>query len=464
MKNLITLFIFVLSFLDVSGKSTPRKDSLLTFGHPDNFEVSYGKLTFGALPPQKSSVKANNINFSIQSVKKTDDGYIVYGSRNKDGVPKVFSAFTSDGYSFSDTKILFEVPPSLSGTPWLTSQVTLGGDSLFLMLCARGIPQMAGHFFYGYKAGQDGTNWRSIKNDYLYRGQDALKVVWNNKLGKFVNYHTSYQKYNKRFPDNLPDVRRVMHIRSSPDGLNWAPGGSFGASGPYLSVDQLILPDSLDYEDTEFYKLSVINMGEFWAGIMVKYSPKPPEIPIVSPWPHGPFLEYEWWISGDGLDWKRPFRENSALDDAAYHLAYGLTDPIQVNNELRWLAGANEIFTLDRNRMFYAYCKSNAEIITKPIKLSGAPLSLQVDFFERDKTNSSPLNQALKKGYLIAELLDDKGVVIPGFERSKCIFQTSGDKTLTLKWGDNLFPANYKQSPVQLRILFRDMRLYSLAY
>ncbi|MDX9881454.1 MAG: hypothetical protein RBS73_05270 [Prolixibacteraceae bacterium] len=315
---------------------------------------------------------------------------------------------------------------------------------------------MKGHPFHTFSGSLFGSTWHKLTDNFVYKGQDSFHMVWNKQLGKFVNYQISYQPFEKKHPDNMPKIRRVLHIRTSPDGITWTPGKSFGADGPYLPDDQLIVPDDLDYPDTEFYHLSAIELNGFWAGIMVKYVSQPAVLPNRKPWPHGPFLDYEWWISSDGITWERPFRENSGLEKTPHDLAYNLMQPIKVGDELRWVSNGL-VYQQNQRRMFYAYCRANAEVVTSLIPLSDNPLSVEVSFEAVRRQEDS----ALLQGYLMAELLDESGNVIPGFERDKCLFMPDKSTQLKLKWGDNYLPEN---SSVRLRLCFRDVRLYSVSY
>ncbi len=272
-----------------------------------------------------------------------------------------------------------------------------------------------------------------------------------------MNYQTSYQPFLKKFPDNMPKARRTLHIRTSPDGLHWTPGESFGADGPYLPDGQLITPDAGDSQETEFYHFSTIDLDEFRAGIMVKYVSQPKIVPDAPGMPHGPYLDYEWWVSPDGLTWERPFRDTSGLSSMPRPFAYDLAQPLKRGNEVRWLVG-QDIYALDRRRMFYAYSRANAEVVTPLLTLSDNPLELNLGF-DAIRRQEEP---ALRQGYLMAELLDEAGQVRNGFERDKCLLLPQEPNQLALKWADQLLPE--PGSRVSLRLCFRDVRLYSVSY
>lgn len=446
----------------LTAQHSNHNDSLLTLGNPSNIVIEFGKPSYGANSFNLGG-EAPDVRFGVHTVVPAKEGYCVYGiSRSDKGNPQVWRALTDDGYSFKQTKMLFELPPSRSGTPWLTSQLSVGRDRFILIQVAKGKFYRRGHYFYSFASQKTDSLWRPLQKEPIYQGQDALSIVWNNQLSRFVNYQTAYQILDKRYKDNISPVRRVLHIRTSEDGKTWFPGSSFGIDGPYLSQQEIIVPDSLDTEDTEFYKFNAINLGEFWAGIMVKYVAQPTEFPSLKPWPHGPFLSYEWWISSDGLNWERPFRETSNLDNAPYALAYRLHKPLQFGNELRWIAD-QKVYTMNRNRMFSIYSRANADVVTKPLQLNGKPLTLEVEFFNRNTDNSKYKN-ALTQGYIIAELVNSSGNVVKGFEREKCIIRTTDEEKIVLKWGEKHLPDSYGKDSFRLRISFRDVKLYSLSY
>ena len=446
---------------------TDGKGNLLTFGFPKNQKVNFGKISYGAEPPQCAG-DVTGMNFHITGMIPDDEGFVVYGRalayQKRRSFPKaqVWRARTKDGFVFENARMLFEIPKYDPPVHWNGGDVApLGKDQLILFICHLGKPPTKGHPYHAFAGGLDGKGWRRLNPQLVYRGQDAISMGWNSKLGKFVNYQISYQPFIKQFRDNIPKIRRVLHIRTSPDGLNWTPGESFGANGPYLPDEQLIVPDEQDAPDTEFYHFSEIDLGEFWAGTMVKYVPLPTEITRnKSMIAHRePYTSYEWWISPDGLNWERPFRENSALDEMPGSFAFNLGPPIVIGDELRWAVEGN-VYVLNRRRMFYTYCRSNAEITTRELVLSGQPISLEVGF----ATVMRHQKGLMRQGYLMAELLDEEGNVIPGFERNKCIFKPSERTRLTLKWGNQSLPEGSIGRSVRLRLHFRGVRLYSASY
>lgn len=423
--------------------------NVYTLGRPAALTVEFGRPGFGAEPPRVDP-QPDGLDFSIHEVTGGTDGYTVFGLKRGDtGLPQVWRANTRDGLKFTDAVMLFELPPTASGARWLAGDLALRERTLYLLQCECGNPATSGHPFHVFAGDTDGGNWRRLDREMAYRGQDAFTLLWNPRLGRFVNYQTSYQPFDKRYTDNMPGVRRVLHIRTSPDCLTWTPGGSFGVTGPHLPDSQLIVPDALDTPDTEFYHFSPFDLGEFWAGALVKYISQPPVVGNMDGWPHGPFLGYEWWIADDGMNWTRPFREASGMDGVHRAFPYQLTKPVVVGDELRWPLAGRGVYTLNRKRMFYVGCRANCEIRTPVLAIPQHGMSVDLAF------------EPTGRGYLLAELLDKEGRVLPGFEKEQCVVKAAAQTRLELEWNGAHSAA--PQTAAHLRLCFRDARVYSVS-
>lgn len=457
-KQTVTIIIFLVSLTCTASDSTQSK--ILTLGLPWNLTKEYGKLNFGVESFQRTDEAATGLNFTIHGTSPHGTTNLAYGlSKSADGRPEVWTAETQDGNAFSNSRKVFEIPTADTPTRWIAASVALHDNTILLLQSAYGNPPRKGHRFFAFTGMTDGTGWKRMTDSPVYKGQDALKIVWNEEKKAFVNYHISYQPFIKRNPDNLLIVRRVLHIRTSKDGLVWTPGQSFGADGPYLPTEMLITPDSLDCPDKEFYKFSVFRFGDYWAGIMVDYAAQPKIIPNRKPWPHGPFLDFEWWVSKDGFKWERPYRENSGLEKIPLKFAYNLSDPIIYGDELRWVSEGS-VFKQRRQRLFYTYSRSHSEIMTTALELTDKPINLELSFESIRRGESNPLVQ----GYVMAELVDESGNVIKGFERNNCVNTPDESTRVTLRWGNKNLPDITKNRRVSIRFIFRDCRLYSVSY
>lgn len=429
---------------------------LLTFAFPDELRVDYGKLRFGTECPQPRG-KTEGLHFRICDRAVEGDHLRVCGIRYGETrqIAEVWTATTTDGLHYADERLLYRLPPP--DREWLAGDVVLVDDGqLLAMICDCGRPPTAGHRFHVFAGGLDGTGWTHRNEAPVYRGQDAFGLVWDAENQRLINYQTTYQQWPKRYADNMGDsIRRVLHIRTSPDGLVWTPGGSFGLSGPFLPEDQLIVPDAEDPPELEFYKFRPAQLGDFWAGCMGRYVAEPPGLPRSGTLPHGPLLDAEWWVSRDGFHWQRPFRETTDLTGVPYSFAHFFHPPLPVGDEWRWVA-SNQVYALRPDRMFYVESLANAEVTTPVFTPGNGELVLNVSF------GSIRLNRQshLRQGYLMAELRTAEDVPIPGFEKEKCRFLSSADTALALAWEGQVVP----KEPLRLRLYFRDLRIYSLAY
>jgi hypothetical protein len=454
------LQIFVIIFLVPYSCQANFIENLLTLGYPGNIEnVEFGNVSYGVNSPVMDGVITGQ-HFRICDILQEGEETVVFGihQRQKHKMFEVWRANTRDSRVFTENKTLFQVPDE--DPHWLWAELAVKPpDQILLMQCQIGSPKVSGHFFHVFGGTTNGENWRKLLPDPVYYGQDAWSIVWNEQLKKFVNYQTSYQPWDKRYADNMRKARRVLHIRTSPDGKTWTPSESFGSLGPYLPPEQLVIPDKHDPPDTEFYRFSVMNLGEFWMGAMVKYISQPRAAPKFGSWPHGPFFGYEWWVSHDGLNWNRPYRDDTSLDATPWNFAYYLCQPMTDGDNLVWIINSSR-FILNRKRICYVYNRANAEIITRPFRSSGKQMMLEVDFgaMLREVAPSS------QQGYIMAELTDQRGEVIEGFESSKCLFEVSEQTSLPLKWGTQILPDKINDVPLRLRLYFRDARIYSLTH
>lgn len=429
---------------------------LMVFAFPDEVRVDYGTVRFGAERPEPRG-RTEGLRFRICDVAREGDRFRVAGFRHADNRKSVeiWTALTADGVVFTEPLLLYRLPaPQRS---WLAGDLALtGGNQALLLICEMGNPPTAGHLFHVFAGNLDGSGWEKRNQEPVYRGQDAFRLVWDERNQRLVNYQTTYQKWPKRYPDNMGDsVRRVLHIRTSPDGLVWTPGGSFGVDGPHLPEDQLIQPDELDPPETEFYKLQPVPFGDFWAGCAFRYISQPGGLPNPKGLPHGPFLDCEWWVSRDGLGWQRPFRETTDFTGIGHNLPYFLHPPIAVDNEWRFTS-SGQVHAWRPDRLFYLEAKANTEITTAPFQPTGRPLALHASFTSVRLDRQTFFQQ----GYLMAELRTADDQPIPGFEKEKCRFLPSAETVLPLAWGDQPLPAG----PLRLKLYLRDLRLYSLAH
>ena len=443
--------------LSCFAEKSARKVVMLvhSFVLPEDLEVEYGRVV-PCIECPAEHVSCGGPDFSLREVVPDAGGASVFGVRVSDGRLTVCRARTVDGVHFTDTRDLFELPEP--DNKWLARDiaVTDKGECILLM-CDMGRPPTSGHRFHVFSGGEDGTGWKKRNADPVYLGQDSFCTLWSG--GRIINYQTTYQKYSKRFPDNMgAGIRRVLHIRTSPDGLEWSPGGSFAVDGPWLPEDQLIVPDEGDPEETEFYKFSAFEFRSFYVGIMVKYISQPECVGLLPGWPHGPLYCAEWWLSRDGFTWLRPYNRNDCRLNALPHdFLYNLRTPLDAGEMLRWPL-QSAIIDISGNRFLGVECRANASVLSPPLNMKGVAPRLHVSFNSVSGTRQA----AFRQGYVMVEVTDCDGNVIEGFERSKCMFSAGPDNVLNLAWRGSDTGALPADRKVRLRIMFRDARIYTL--
>jgi len=434
-------------------------DGLFTFAFPGELRVDYGDVAFGTERPRFVGM-TTNLDFRVCDVMPEGDRTRVVGLRYDEDrqSAEVWTALTTDVLDFSQARRLFRLPRP--DNRWLAGDVVLAGGHVVLLICDQGRPAVKGHRFHCFSGQLDGTGWKRRNDAPIYRGQDAFGLAWDKENKRFINYQTAFQKRPKRYADNMGnDVRRVLHIRTSPDGLAWTPGGSFGVAGPYLPEDQLITPDEEDPGELEFYKFRPMKLADFWAGGMVNYVPQPTGLPRSGHLPHGPFLNCEWWVSRDGMKWERPFRHTSDFEGVLFKFCHFAHPPIPVRGEYRWLAD-EEVYALHPDRMFFIACRANAEVTTPVLHPVGGPMMLQAGFESVRLGRKSDLRQ----GYLMVELRTADDQPIDGFPKEHCRFLPSDKTAFPLRWNGTPLPDPTPRQGIRLKLYFRDMRIYSLRY
>ncbi len=430
-----------------------------TFALPEDVCVEYGQVKACIESPVETG-SSDGMTFQISDILQDNESAVVLGiSTRIEGdshIKTVCRAQTEDGISFINQQNLFTLPDP--DHKWLAGNVIAVSDQRCIaMICDMGRPPTSGHRFHVFTGNIDGSDWHQANSEPVYKGQDSFSLRWDGR--QIVNYATSYQNYSKRFPDNMGgQIRRVFHIRTSPDGLTWTPGGSFGVDGPLLPDDQLIVPDEKDPEETEFYKFSTFTYCGFHVGIMVKYISQPQEVPGLEGWPHGPMLSAEYWISRDGFTWLRPYDRNDArLESLPRSFNYSLTQPYITPHRLRWNRG-QRVLDVPRYRLLGIGCRANASVITPPLHLSGTPLRLHVSFQSEQRRRQDMFRQ----GYVMVDLLDQNQQIIPGFEGKECMFTDYRATILNLCWENQDLSSIAVNQPVYCRIRFRDARIHTL--
>lgn len=425
----------------------------LIFVGPNDVHDAYGKLSFGANGLRDYGRAAGLRHARTRCVVRRPDGsYDVYGYNT---VPDKSSWWMSryrtfDGLHYEAGQEVLRI----EAERWLgeTDIAYNSRDDCFL--CLKWKRGDFGHALWAFGS-KDGSEWEALADRPVYHDHDAFGLRWDERIERYVCYQQTYQPWQKRYEDNIGNKkRRVMHIRTSADGVHWEPSEDVPWKGPYMPEERLFTPDAEDPEELEFYRFTVFRYGGRYVGMMLNYAPSPhPGNPRI-PWSkHGPQLSGEWWISADGQSWERPFREVFAPGEADGIITH---EPMAVDDRLLWVID-NQVCGLPEDRIFFVGSMANAEFSTPAFEMVQGPIVLNAALCYHDAEARGMQGQA----YIMAELLDADGTVIEDFEKGKCVIQHMNDNTVSLRWGD-VDGSALAGKNVRLRLYLRDARIYSV--
>lgn len=413
---------------------------------------TYGRIVFGANELEFISEAAGLPAMQVRCVLPQSDGaFVVYGYTSGHDLPwRIMRCRTFDGIHYENAETVFESEPG----PWLgeTGITYNSRDSRFL--CLKWKRGEIGHALWAFGS-EDGTNWKPLADKPVYHDHDAFGLLWDERTKKYVVYQTTYQVRKKRYPDNIGDARRrVLHIRTSKDGLRWEPDEDVPGSGPYRPDEHLITPDDNDSPEIEFYRFQVFSYAGRYVGMMLNYAPSPQ---IVNPhFPqskHGPQLSGEWWISRDGLKWERPFRDVFAPGAAPGIVTHA---PMTLSGKHLWVIGRG-VYGLPEDRLFFVGSMANAEFSTLPFQMSDKPFVLNAS----NRYHAGKDRGMGDQSYIMVEIIGKDRSVVEGFEKERCILRNVAS-TAQLHW-DGKDGTSLAGQIIQLRLYLRDARIYSIS-
>jgi hypothetical protein len=442
----------------------------LLFSGSQDVSETWGLLDFGVTPVRRIG-QSEPPGFTIVGAFPLPDGaWEVFGqqltdiSRGDEPYDRVTSwkllrATTRDGMNFDNRETVFEPKPAAWTDHAAMAYSPDANEYLLLKL-------KVDRFGFAYTAffSSDGKQWREHSGNPLFYEGDAMSLFWSPVLHRFVCISKSLQPYRKHIADHggstpalgddsLRD-RRVLMMRSSPDGRRWEPSVSLsdvwnrhGRKGA-VPAELLTMPDAEDPPDLEFY-----SGNGFWyydrAYMMVlNYAASP-----LSAGRHGPHLDNEWWTSRDGLHWERPARGINALG-VFPEIPRLETHPLIIGGMILFPRG-HLLLGLPEDRISYVTARANGEFSTGPFTMPAADLLLNA---------ASPAPQrpfAKDQAYVMVAALDEKGAVVPGFEAEKCVIRNEDRGDIPLKWGD----ASARQlagRTIRLRFFLRSANIYAV--
>jgi len=449
--------------------ATPKEVKLLFSGRQDIADT-WGTLHFGVTPVQRIR-ECEHPGFTVGACFPLPDGAwaaygqqmteIARGSEPYDRVTtwKLIHATTGDGVTFEGRETVFESEPAAWTDHFAMAYNADAKEYLLLKLKTD-----RGGFAYTALFSSDGKRWSEHPGNPLFYEGDAMSLFWSPVLHRFVCVSKSLQPYRKHIidhggptpgldDDSLRD-RRVLMMRSSPDGRHWEPSVSMtdvwnrhGRKGA-VPAEFLTVPDADDPPDLEFY-----SGAGFWyhdrAYMMVlNYAASP-----LAPRKHGPQLDNEWWTSRDGLRWERPARGVNALE--AFPGVPRLENkPMIVNGEILFPRG-NLLLGLKQDRISYISARANGEFSTVPFQMPAADLLLNA-------ASPGPERPFAKdQAYIMAAVIDEDGATAPGFEPEKCLIRNDDRIDIPLKWGD-ASARELAGRTVRIRFFLRSANIYAV--
>jgi hypothetical protein len=339
---------------------------------------------------------------------------------------------TTDGLTFGN---LETVIPETTG-PWTRHLAMAYNPDLgeYLMLKLKTDPRGASPndsdgFAYHAWFSSDGRRWTKFagtrRDGGLFYEGDAMTVFWSPVLKRFVLVSKSLQPWDKRIRDHGRTKRRVLVLRTSPDGREWTPGGDltniFGLN-PRRPSDShpagwYTVPDAQDPPDLEFYSGNAFWYHDRAYMMVLNYAAS-----RMFPGAHGEELDNEWWTSDDGLHWQRPARGVNAL--APFRMAHKRYEmaPIVLNGQLIWIHQGRH-FGLPEDRISGVNARVNGEFSTRIFTMPDGDLLLNAAVPSLDR----PWLRRTPQPYVMVEVLNAQGEVIPGFERTNCVIWDKSD-------------------------------------
>jgi len=372
---------------------------------------------------------------------------------------KLIRTSTRDGVVFGDRETVFESPAAAWTDHCALARNPEAGEYLLLKLKVD-----SSGFAYTAFFSPDGRRWQEHSGNPLFYDGDSMSLFWSPVLHRYVCINKSLQPYRKHLLDHggpTPSLRddslrdrRVLMMRSSPDGRRWEPSVSMpdvwdrhGQKGAIPDA-LLTVPDAEDPPDLEFYSGSGLWYHDRAYMMVLNYAASP-----LKPKQHAPQLDTEWWTSRDGLHWERPARGVNALE--VFPKVPRLeTPPMAVGGNLVFARGTL-VLGLPEDRISGVMARTNGEFSTRPfaVPASGLLLNAAVPSPERPFAG--------EQAYAMVAVLDARGRPVPGFEAEKCVIRNQDRRDIPLAWGETSLqpPAG---TVVQLRVSLRSATVYAV--
>ena len=440
----------------------------LLFSTAQDTTNTWGQIHFGVTPLQLVT-NCVNPGFELSCCQPRPDGaWDVYGltfkqvSAHKDQVREtnawsVVHATTRDGVRFEDAETVFTAEPG----PWTFNHAMAYNPDTREFLLLKLKMDNSG-FRYTAFFSPDGRHWKQYPVSPLFYDGDAISLFWSTQLHRYILVSKSLQPYPKHFLDHggaTPDLksnalrdRRVLAFRSSRDGRVWEPSDSMedvwnrGGHKKPRPDNVLTLPDANDPPDLEFYSGNGFWYHDRCYLMVLNYAASP-----LMARKHGPHLDTEWWVGHDGLHWERPGRGVNATGAEVTRLTH---NPMLIGGMLLLHYG-NRVLGMQQDRVSFVGARANGEFSTRPFVMPQADLVLNAAIPAPERAF------AVQQAYVMADVLDERGQIIPGFEAEKCVVQKGDQIDLPLRWGGKS-ARELADRQISLRFHLRSANIYAI--
>ena len=461
-------FLCVPATQNIAADAPPQLK--LLFSSPQEISETWGKLHFGVTPVRLIREVEPPPFTVIGCFPRPDGAWEIFGQRLQEAgrgrdsfeqtnAWKLIRATTRDGVTFENQETVLDQPAA----PWTQhAAIAFNPDAKEYLLLK--LKMDSSGFAYTAFFSSDGKQWEAHPGNPLFYEGDALSLFWSPALHRFVCVSKSLQPYRKHIldhggstktlSDNSLRDRRVLMLRSSPDGRHWEPSVSLpdvwdrhGQKGSH-PAELLTLPDADDPPDLEFYSGNGFWYNDRAYMMVLNYAASPLTVRK-----HAPHLDNEWWASPDGLRWERPARGVNALE-VFPRVPRLETPPMIIGGNLVWLSG-NMLLGLPEDRISCVSARANGEFSTRSFKMPTADLSLNAAVPAPER----PF--AKEQAYVMVSVLDDKSRTITGFEADKCVIRNEDRRDIPLKWGDTSTHALAGKT-LRLRFFLRSTNIYAV--
>jgi hypothetical protein len=450
---------------------------LLLFAGTQDVANVWGQLHFGVTPLQRVATCADPGFTPVYSLPQKDGSCLVYGSvfyEDPDIKSKKLSdsgtdmarvrstfdivrAVTRDGVRFEGTETLYTSPPANWSFHCAIAHRPDTGGFLLLRL-------LADNTGFGYRAfaSPDGRAWSYPSTKPLFYDGDAMSLFWHPGLSRYVCVSKTLQPVLKRIRDHggvTPSLgnsalrdRRVLALRTSPDGFAWTPSASmedvWNREGrkKSLPAEYMTVPDAEDPPDLEFYSGNAFWYVDRPFMMVLNYAASP----LIKS--HGPQLDTEWWSGFGELCWQRPGR---GVNATGAEITRNTHNPIALNGRLLFHYGSH-VLGMPRSRITFVGARANAEFSTPPFAMPASDLLLNAAIPSGERAF------AAQQAYVRVAVLDEAGAVVPGFEAERCLLKSGDDIDLPLQW-DERSARELAGRKVSLRFFLRSADIYAVS-